>query len=111
MSTDLPLPRFYAQTLTCLIPIVDDTLSTSSSVAQAILITALDDLYLISRTLTSLGVFSDNETIEELGDGQIVFMTLAWVIAECEAKSGIGGNADRIAALNRSEVGCPNEKA
>jgi len=54
--------------------------------------------------LTSLGVFSTNESVDELGDGEMVFMSLGWVVAECEGKGGLGGTADRIEALGRSEV-------
>lgn len=103
-STSLPLPIFFAQTLQSLVPIFDDSISPSDQSAQSTLPTALNNLQLISRMLTSLGVFSINETVEELGDGEMVFMTLGWVIAECEGKGGLGGPADRIGALRRSEV-------
>ena len=104
-SMDLPLPQFYAQTLQNLLPIFDDTISLSDTSAQSTLSVALDNLHLISRMLTSLGVFSANESIDELGDGEMVFMSLGWVIAECEGKGGLGGTAVRIGALQRSEVG------
>jgi immunoglobulin-binding protein 1 len=103
-STNLPLPVFFAQTLQSLIPMFDDTLSSSDPSAQYTLITALDNLHLISRLLTSLGVFSQNETVDELGDGELLFMTVVWVIAECEGKGGLGGTSDRMAVLKRSEV-------
>ncbi|ORY26902.1 TAP42-like protein [Naematelia encephala] len=102
-STDLPIPQFYAQTLQSLVPIFDDTLSTSDSSAQTLLASALDNLHLIARMLTSLGVFSDNETADELGDKELVFMSLGWVIAECESRGGLGGPERRKAALERSQ--------
>ena len=105
-SMELPLPQFFAQTLRTLLPIFDDAISLSDPSAQSTLAVALDNLHLISRMLTSLGVFSANESVDELGDGEMVFMTLGWVIAECEGKGGLGGTADRIGALQRSEVGC-----
>ena len=104
MSNDLPLPQFYARTLHSLLPVFDDTLSLSDPTAQSTLTTALDSLHLIARMITSLGVFSTNESVDELGDGELVFMTLGWVIAECESKGGLGGTGDRIDALKRSEV-------
>ena len=104
-GSNLPLPQFYAQTLASLVPVFDDTLSLSDPSAQSTLATALDNLYLISRMLTSLGVFSDNESLEEVGDGELVFMTVPWVLGECESKVGLGGRDDRITALKRSEVG------
>jgi immunoglobulin-binding protein 1 len=103
--TNLPLPQFYARTLTSLVPLFDDVLSPSSPGAQDLLRTALDELYLIARMIVSLGVFSENESAEELGDGELVFMTLGWVIGEAEAKAGLGGMEDRKGALQRSEVG------
>lgn len=102
--TNLPLPQFYARTLTSLLPLFDDVLSPSSPGAQDLLRTALDELYLIARMIVSLGVFSENESAEELGDGELVFMTLGWVIGEAEAKAGLGGMEDRKGALQRSDV-------
>ncbi|KAK8846728.1 hypothetical protein IAR55_005815 [Kwoniella newhampshirensis] len=102
--SDLPLPLFYAQTLRSLLPISDDTLSLSSAEAQSTLSSALDNLYLIQRILTSLGVFSENETAEEVGDGELVFMSAGWVLGGCEEKSGLGGREDRMGALKRAET-------
>ncbi|KAK1926393.1 TAP42-like protein [Papiliotrema laurentii] len=102
-ETNLPLPVYYAQTLQSLLPIFDDSLSLSDASTQATLSQALDNLHLISRMISSLAVFSDNERIEELGDGEIIFMTLGWVIGEAEAKGGLGGVDDRKATLQRSE--------
>jgi hypothetical protein len=102
--TNLPLPVFYAQTLRSLLPVFDDTLSLSDTAAQSILAAGLNDLHLIGRMLSSLSIFSDNETIDELGDGEMVFMTLGWVVGEAESKSGNGGMDERKAALQRSEV-------
>lgn len=104
-KTNLPLPVFYAQTLQSLLPIFDDTLSLSDASTQSTLSEGLDNLHLISRMISSLAVFSDNERLEELGDGELVFMTLGWVIGEAESKGGLGGVEDRKLTLERSEVG------
>ena len=103
-STNLPLPVFYAQTLQTLLPIFDDSLSLSDPSTQSKLSSALDNLHVISRMITSLGVFSDNEGLEELGDGEIAFMTLGWVFGEAEMKGGLGGPGDRTQVLKRGEV-------
>ncbi|RSH77345.1 uncharacterized protein EHS24_003304 [Apiotrichum porosum] len=103
-QTNLPLPQYYAKTLQSLLPIFDDSLPLSEPSTQAQLAKATDDLYLISRMLTSLGVFSDNEGLDELGDRELVFMTVPWVLGEAEAKGGLGGYPDRIAALRRSDT-------
>ncbi|ORX34353.1 TAP42-like protein [Kockovaella imperatae] len=102
-QTDLPLPVFYSKTLSSLLPIFDDSLSLSDPNAVAILSKALEDLHLIARMITSLGVFSDNESVEELGNGELVFMSLGWVIGEAESKGGLGGIQDRLAALKRAD--------
>ena len=47
--------------------------------------------------------------MDELGDGELIFMSLGWVIGEAESKGGLRGNADRIAALKRAEVSWPLE--
>jgi hypothetical protein len=103
-QTNLPLPVFYAQTLRSLLPVFDDSLSLSDPAAQSILAAGLNDLHLIGRMVSSLGIFSDNETIDELGDGEMVFMTLGWVVGEAESKSGSASMDERKAALQRSEV-------
>jgi immunoglobulin-binding protein 1 len=105
MTTNLPLPQYYAQTLDHLLPIFEDAIPLSSPDAQMLLTTSLDNLYLISRMITTLGVFSSNEAVEELGDGELGFVTLGWVLGEAESKGGLGGHGERIQALKRSEVG------
>lgn len=103
--SNLPLPQFYAQTLSQVAPVLDDTLSITDPSVQRTLSSALNDLHLIGRMITSLGVFSENEEVEEIGDGELRFMSLGWVVGECEGKLGLGGRDDRIRALKRSEVG------
>ncbi|KAK4684305.1 immunoglobulin-binding protein 1, partial [Tremellales sp. Uapishka_1] len=102
--SSLPLPQFYAQTLRSLLPVLDDTLSLSLASTHDLLVTELDNLYLVNRMLSSLGVFSQNEIIDELADGEIVFLTVFWVLAEAEGRSGSqSGVEGRMAALKRSE--------
>jgi hypothetical protein len=103
-STNLPLPQYYARTLRALLPIFEDAVPLSDEGTQATLSQALEDLYLVSRMLGSLGVFSDNESADELGERELIFMTAAWVLGEAEGKGGLGGPQDRIAALQRSET-------
>jgi immunoglobulin-binding protein 1 len=102
--SNLPLPQFFAQTLTRVAPIIDDTLSSSDPSVQSTLSSALNDLHLIGRMMTSLGVFSENEGVDEIGDGELRFMSLGWVVGECEGKLGLQGRDDRMKALKRSEV-------
>jgi len=102
--SNLPLPQFYAQTLVQIAPIIDDTLSSSDPSVLSTLSSALNDLHLIGRMMTSLGVFSENEGVEEIGDGELRFMSLGWVVGECEGRLGLQGRDDRTRALKRSEV-------
>jgi hypothetical protein len=104
IMSNLPLPLFYAQTLTRIAPIIDDTLSSSDPSVQSTLSSALNDLHLIGRMITSLGVFSENEGVDEIGDGELRFMSLGWVVGECEGKLGLQGRDDRMKALKKSEV-------
>lgn len=103
-QSNLPLPQYYAQTLNSLLPILDDTLPATEESTQTQLSKAIDDLYLISRMLTSLGVFSDNEEVDELGDRELVFMTTPFVLGEAETRGGLGGYKQRMGALKRSET-------
>jgi len=105
--SNLPLPQFYAQTLTRIAPIIDDTLSSSDPSVQSTLSSALNDLHLIGRMITSLGVFSENEGVDEIGDGELRFMSVGWVVGECEGKLGLQGRDDRMKALKKSEVSFP----
>lgn len=102
--SDLPLPQFYAHSLIPLIPIFDDSLSLSSPEAQSTLAIALDNLYLIQRMLTSLGVFSENESVSEASNGQLLFMSIGWAIGTCEEKRNPGGMLERREALLKAEV-------
>lgn len=104
MSSSLPIPLLYAQTLRNLLPLLDDTTPSSSSSYQPTLQKCLDDLHLISRMITSLGIFSDNESLSELSDGAMVFMTISWVVGETESRGGVGGVKDRKEAIGRGEV-------
>ena len=103
-QTNLPLPLFLSQTLSTLLPILTDDLPLSAPSSQAILQKGLDDLYLVARMITSLGVFSENEEVEELGDSELVFMATGWVLGEVEGKTGLGGVGDRIASIRRADV-------
>ena len=57
-KTDLPLPVFYAKTISSLLPILDESTSVSDPSAQATLLSNLDDLHLIARMVTSLGMWT-----------------------------------------------------
>lgn len=103
-QTSATLPTLYANTLTDLAPVFDDTLSLSSEQAQSILKDAHEKLNLIAKMLTSLGVFSTNEELEELGDGEMVFASLDWVRAEVEGRLRTEGIRARAARLQESQV-------
>ncbi|GMK59813.1 hypothetical protein CspeluHIS016_0900300 [Cutaneotrichosporon spelunceum] len=103
-ETNLPLPQFYARALRTLLPVVDGTLPPLEDSTHAQLQRAIDDLYLVGRMLSSLGVFSDNEGIDEVGEKELVFMTVGWTLGEAEARLSIGGPEARKAALERSDT-------
>jgi immunoglobulin-binding protein 1 len=103
-SNHLPLPVYLSRTLQILLPVLSDEEPVSLPNSQTTLLKGLDELYLVARMVTSLGVFSDNEGVEELGDGEMVFMTVGWVLGEVESRTGLGGYGDRIACLRRSDV-------
>lgn len=103
-QTNLPLPQYYAQTLRALLPIFDDSLPLSEASTQAKLQECLTDLYLISRMLASLGIFSSNEDVDELSEKELVFMSVPYILGESESKTGLGGYDARQASLKRSET-------
>lgn len=104
MSNSLTLPQLLAHTLTTLLPIFTDTLSSSSPTAQSLLATARTDLDLIERILSSLGVFSQNETLEDVADGEMVFMVEQWVRGEVEGRVATNGIQQRLKVLERAKV-------
>lgn len=104
-NTSLPLPQYLAQTLKPILPIFNDEISLSSPVAADLLAEAAQQLHTIARMLSSLGVFSENEELDEVGDRELVFMSVPWIIAEVEGRRGNDGREQRLAALKRSKVG------
>lgn len=98
------LPTLYSQTLSSLLPVHNDSISLSTESSQTILSEAQSQLNLIARMLNTIGVFSENEGIEELGDGEMVFMTPDWVRAEVEARLKTEGIRGRVKALEEARV-------
>lgn len=39
--------------------------------------------------MSSLGLYSENEDADELGERELVFMSVAWVLGEVEGRRGI----------------------
>lgn len=103
-STNLTLPALLSRTLTSLLPIFDDTLSTSTPEAQHLLHTALADLALARRMIDALGIFSQNESMEDVGDGEMVFMCVDWVVGEVQGRVNGDGLKGRMEVLQRSQV-------
>lgn len=103
-GTNVPLPQFYGAVLRALTPIFDGDVSVGDEAVQAQLAKATDELYLISRMITSLGLFSPNESADELSDRDLLFMSVPWVLAEAEQRGGLGGPVPRTEALRRSET-------
>lgn len=104
-NNSLTLPALLSRTLTSLLPIFDDTLSTSLPQAQTLLRTALADLALARRMIDALGIFSDNESMEDVGDGEMVYMCVDWVVGEVQGRVNGEGLKERIQILERSQVG------
>ena len=104
-NNSLTLPALLSRTLASLLPIFDDTLSTSLPQAQALLRAALADLALARRMIDALGVFSDNESMEDVSDGEMVYMCVDWVVGEVQGRVNGDGLKERIQILERSQVG------
>jgi hypothetical protein len=103
-SSSLTLPVLYKRLLKSLLPIFDDSLSVTAPEAQSLLTAAQSELELIERMLGSLGVFSVNETMEDVGEKEMVFMSVEWVRGEVEGRKETKGIKSRLAALQRSKV-------
>lgn len=104
-NNSLTLPTLLSRTLASLLPIFDDTLSTSLPQAQTLLRTALADLALARRMIDALGIFSDNESMEDVSDGEMVYMCVDWVVGEVQGRVNGDGLKERIQILERSQVG------
>lgn len=86
---NLPLPQYLSHTLSPLLPIFTDSLPSSTRSAQRTLSTAADELYLVGRMMSSLGLYSENEDADELGERELLFMAVPWVLGEVEGRRGV----------------------
>lgn len=103
-TTSLTLPALLTRTLQSLLPIFTDQISTSLASAQQTLHSALADLALARRMIDTLGIFSTNESMEDVADGEMVFMAVDWVVGEVQGRVNGDGLKGRIAVLERSQV-------
>jgi hypothetical protein len=103
-TTSLTLPALLTRTLTSLLPIFTDQISTSLPAAQQTLPAALADLALARRMIDTLGIFSTNESMEDVADGEMVFMAVDWVVGEVQGRVNGDGLRGRIEVLERSQV-------
>jgi immunoglobulin-binding protein 1 len=103
-SSSLTLPALFSRTLKSLIPIFTDELSTSLPTVQDTLHNAITDLDLAIRMMATLGVFSDNEEMEDVGDSELVYMTVEWIKAEVQGRINGDGIKGRLATLESSKV-------
>ncbi|KAI5451919.1 Type 2A phosphatase-associated protein 42 [Naganishia albida] len=102
-TTSLTLPALLTRTLQSLLPIFTDQISTSLPSAQQTLHAALADLALARRMIDTLGIFSTNESMEDVADGEMVYMAVDWVVAEVQGRANGDGLRGRIAVLERSQ--------
>ncbi|KAJ9107828.1 hypothetical protein QFC19_002734 [Naganishia cerealis] len=102
-TTSLTLPALLSRTLNALLPVFNDELSTSLPQVQQLLQNSLTDLILARRMIDTLGIFSENESLEDIGDNEMVYMAVDWVFAEVQSRVNGDGLQGRIHVLERSK--------
>ena len=65
---------------------------------------ALGDLRLLSSRIQELGLFSPNETIEEVTTKDLVYMTVPFVLGELEVNARAMERDDRLRRLGVAQV-------
>ena len=103
-TSNLTLPALYGRALRSLLPIFNDEVSTSLASTQQTLQDSLTDLDLVIRMSSTLGVFSDNESMDDVGDGELPLMAVEWIKAEVLGRVNGDGIKDRLKTLNSSRV-------
>lgn len=103
-TSSLTLPALLSRTLTSLLPVFKDEVSTSQPEVQQLLQDSLADLILARRMIDTLGVFSENESMEDIGDNEMVYLAVDWLYAEVQSRVNGDGLQGRIHVLERSKV-------
>ena len=102
MSDDLPLPALFHRALTSLSS--TSNLPTLSDAFKESLGSALSDLRTLQTRVTSLSLFSSNETLDDVSTRDLVYMTVPFVRAEAENRAPVQGRADRLEHMQQAEV-------
>ncbi|KAJ9128362.1 hypothetical protein QFC24_000655 [Naganishia onofrii] len=103
-TSSLTLPALLSRTLTSLLPVFNDEVSTSQPEVQQLLQDSLADLILARRMIDTLGVFSENESMEDIGDNEMVYLAVDWLFAEVQSRVNGDGLQGRIHVLERSKA-------
>lgn len=103
-TSNLTLPALYTRALRSLLPIFNDDISTSLPSTQQTLQDALTDLDLVIRMSSTLGVFSDNESMDDVGDAELPLMAVEWIKGEVLGRVNGDGIKERLKMLKSSQV-------
>ena len=66
----------------------------------------LEDLNLLSSRVRDLGLFSPNESLDEVATKDMVYMTVPFILGELELNARATEREDRLRRLRRAQV-CP----
>ncbi|KAG7528141.1 hypothetical protein FFLO_06380 [Filobasidium floriforme] len=102
-TSNLTLPALYVRALRSLLPIFNDDISTSLPSTQQTLQDALTDLDLVIRMSSTLGVFSDNESMDDVGDAELPLMAVEWIKGEVLGRVNGDGIKERLKMLKSSQ--------
>lgn len=103
-TSNLTLPALYRRTLHSLLPIFNDDISSSLPSTQQTLQDSLTDLDLVIRMSSTLGIFSDNEQVDDVGDGELPLMAVEWIKGEVLGRVNGDGIKERLKVLKSSQV-------
>ena len=67
--------------------------------------TALSDLKTLWGRISSIGLYSPNESLEELPTKDMIYMSVPFIIAEVESSARTTNRSERMERLKNAQVG------
>ncbi|KAL5511278.1 TAP42 [Sanghuangporus vaninii] len=101
-ETSIPLQALYSRALRAASKA--SSLPTIEDETQKLVESALIDLNLLSSRIQDLGLFSPNESLDEVTTRDLVYMSVPFVLGELESNARATERDDRLRRLRRSQA-------
>ncbi|KAL5529587.1 hypothetical protein ACEPAG_5572 [Sanghuangporus baumii] len=101
-EASIPLQALYSRALKAASKA--SSLPTIEDETQKLVESALEDLNLLSSRIQDLGLFSPNESLDEVTTRDLVYMTVPFVLGELESNARATERDDRLRHLRRAQA-------